>query len=72
MRRRDGRPGGVHSILGVIGLSAREPLTVPGNKYVFGLIHRAEDKPIIKRFSLRGPRNRARSIESEIHPDRGT
>jgi len=28
-----------HSILSVIGLSAREPLTVPGNKYVFGFIH---------------------------------
>jgi len=30
----------VQSTLGVMGLSARQPSTVPGNSHVFGRIHR--------------------------------
>jgi len=43
-----------HSILGVIGLSAREPLTVPGNKYVFGLIHGQYSRNVSSSFGLSG------------------
>ena len=39
------------STLGVIGLSARSPLTVPGNRYVLGFIHRQYSRKRLEQLS---------------------
>jgi len=39
---------------GVMGLSARQPLTVPGNSQVFGFIQRQYSRKVCSNFGLRG------------------